>query len=163
MLTGFWHGASWNFLIWGLFHGVFLASEHAGFSSILKQLWRPIQHIYLLSIIIIGWVFFRADTLSQAIDFIHTMFDLSRHHTTFYQFAQVLSHEAVYAFLIGTILSAPVYPLVKKHLQDTCGHDTIRITLSIDIPRLALLSTLLFLSFIKISSSTYNPFIYFRF
>lgn len=162
-LTGFWHGASWNFLIWGLFHGVFLASEHAGFSKILKRTWMPLQHIYSLMVVIIGWVFFRAETLWQAVSYIKTMFDISNYQTTIFQFAQVLSYEAIYAFLIGSILSIPVYPRLKKYLETISGSNEIRIVFLVDIPRLAIISSLLIFSLFKIASSTYNPFIYFRF
>ncbi|MFK5970231.1 MAG: MBOAT family O-acyltransferase [Candidatus Marithrix sp.] len=163
ILTGFWHGASWNFLIWGLFHGIFLASEHAGLSKILSKLWKPIQHVYLLIIVVVGWVFFRADTLPQAIDYTYSMVNIYNYQTTLYQFYQHLSYEAIYAFLIGTVLSLPVYKLIKDYLTNFSGKNIIKIICLIDIPRLIILSSLLFLSIIKISSSTYNPFIYFRF
>jgi len=163
ILTGFWHGASWNFLIWGLFHGIFLASEHAGLSNILSKMWQPIQHVYLLIIVVIGWVFFRADTLPQAIDYTYSMVNIYNYQTTLYQFAQHLSYEAIYAFLIGTILSLSLYPSIKNYLIKTAGENFIKIACLIDIPRLIILFSLLFLSIIKISSSTYNPFIYFRF
>lgn len=163
ILTGFWHGASWNFLIWGLFHGVFLASEHAGLSSILNNMWKPVQHLYLLAVVIVGWVFFRADTLSQAVGYLHVMVDFTNYQTTPYQFAQVLSYEAIYVFLIGAVLSAPVYPKIRKYLIGTSENNVNKIAYFVDIPRLTILSALLFLSVLKVASSTYNPFIYFRF
>jgi alginate O-acetyltransferase complex protein AlgI len=52
LLTGVWHGASWNFVAWGLFHGIFLAAEHAGFSKILSKIWRALQHLYLIFIVL---------------------------------------------------------------------------------------------------------------
>jgi alginate O-acetyltransferase complex protein AlgI len=163
ILTGFWHGASWNFLIWGLFHGVFLASEHAGLSNGLKKIWKPVQHIYLLAIVIVGWVFFRANTLPQAIDYLQAMFNILNYQTTPYQFAQMISYEAIYAFIIGVVLSTPTYPLIRKYLAGISEHNTFKIAYLIDLPRLAILFSLLFLSILKIASSTYNPFIYFRF
>lgn len=163
ILTGFWHGASWNFLIWGLFHGIFLASEHAGFSKILKRTWKPIQHVYLLLVVIIGWVFFRADTLSQAVNHLYAMGDITNYQTTIFQFAQVLSYEAIYAFFIGVILSTPVYPWLKKYLKVISENNTLKMAFFIDAPRMILISALLFFSILKIASSTYNPFIYFRF
>ncbi len=163
ILTGFWHGASWNFFVWGLFHGVFLASEHAGFSKVLKEIWKPIQHMYLLAVVILGWVFFRTDTLPHAIDYLHTMFDISHFQTTPFQFAQVLSFEAIYAFFIGIMLSTPVCPLIGKYFSRFAENNVVKISYLINIPRLLILSSLLFLSMLKISSSTYNPFIYFRF
>ncbi len=163
ILTGFWHGASWNFLIWGLFHGVFLASEHAGFSKILKRTWKPIQHVYLLMVVIIAWVFFRADTLSQAVYYIEAMTNIYNYQTTLLQFAQVLSYEAMYAFIIGTILSLPVYSWFKKYLEKISENNITKIAVLIEMPKLLLILSLLFFSILKIASSTYNPFIYFRF
>lgn len=163
ILTGFWHGASWSFLIWGLFHGVFLASEHAGFSIVLKKLYKPIQHIYLLSVIIIGWVFFRAETLTQAIAYLKSLFAFSNYQTSSYQYAQVLSYEAIYAFGIGLVLCLPLYPLFLQYLEKISQKNIIKLMFYIDIPKLIILSLLLFFSMIKIASSTYNPFIYFRF
>jgi alginate O-acetyltransferase complex protein AlgI len=163
VLTGFWHGASWNFLTWGLFHGVFLAIEHAGFSNVLKKIYKPIQHLYLLSVVIIGWVFFRTDTLPLATAYLHAMFDISNFRTTYYQIAQVLSYEAVYVFVIGVIIAMPVYPFIRKIIINVVQQDLTKIAVFIYMPRLTILSSLLLLSFLKVASSSYNPFIYFRF
>jgi len=163
VLTGFWHGASWNFLIWGLFHGIFLAGEHAGFSKILKNMWKPVQHLYLLIVVIVGWVFFRADSLSLAIVFLKSMTDFNNFQTTLFQFAQILSYESLYTILAGVILSTPVYPHFKKYIEYIADKNINKIALLIDMPRLVLISSLLFLCILKVASSTYNPFIYFRF
>ena len=66
-LCGLWHGASWNFVIWGLFHGSFLVAERLGLAGAVKRLWAPVRHAYLLAIVMIGWVFFRAETLPAAL------------------------------------------------------------------------------------------------
>jgi len=163
ILTGFWHGASWNFLIWGLCHGIFLASEHARFSKVLTKMWNPAQRADLLMVVLIGWVFFRADSLPLAITYLQSMIDFRNFQTTEYQFAQVLSYEAIYAFIAGVILSTPIYSYFKSFLEHLSGKNTIKIALLIDVPRLALILSLLFLSILKVASSTYNPFIYFRF
>ena len=163
ILTGFWHGASWNFLVWGLFHGVFLAGEHAGFSNVLKKAWRPFQHLYLILVVVIGWVFFRADSISHAIHYLHAMVHVSGTHTTSFQFAQILSHEAVCVFIIGSILSTNVYPLMGKHLRGVVPAKSNCIGFLGDALRIATLSSLLLLSIMRIASSTFNPFIYYRF
>ena len=69
-LCGLWHGASWNFVIWGLFHGSFLVVERLGLAAAIRRLWRPLRHVYLLLVVMIGWVFFRADTLPSAVAFL---------------------------------------------------------------------------------------------
>jgi len=73
-LTGLWHGSSWNFVFWGLFHGLFLVIERMGFDKILQKAWKPFQHFYTLSVVTISWVFFRADSFSHAYDYLHSMF-----------------------------------------------------------------------------------------
>ncbi len=162
VLTGLWHGASWNFLIWGLFHGLFLASEHAGFSAVLERLWRPFRHLYLLLVVIIGWVFFRSENLSSAVNYLLSMFDVSNVHTTLFQLAQVLSYEALYAFAIGIVLMTPVYSYIEKYILEKNAQNYGAVVLA-GLSRIVLLSSVMFLSIIKIAASTFNPFIYFRF
>lgn len=159
ILTGFWHGASWNFLIWGLFHGAFLAAEHAGFSKILKRSWVPVQHFYVLMIAIIGWVFFRSETLSHSFQYIGTMFDLGRLQTSDFQFAQILSVETMLAFICGLILMTPVY----NHVRDVTAKKMNSGNVWVGGMAQGYLVVLLFLCMLKIASSTYDPFIYFRF
>lgn len=163
LLTGLWHGASWNFVIWGLFHGFFLASEHMGFSAILNKAWKPIQHLYLILITIASWVFFRTETLTQAIDYFSAMGNIAKWPTTPLQFARVTSNESIYLFGIGLIFSMPVYPWLKNRLSCFSENSVVNIAVLRHTPRLVFLSALLLLSIMKIASSTYNPFIYFRF
>jgi len=69
-LCGLWHGASWNFVIWGLFHGLFLVVERLGLADLVTRLWKPLRHAYVLVVVMVGWVFFRSDTLPGAIAFL---------------------------------------------------------------------------------------------
>lgn len=69
-LTGLWHGASYNFIIWGLFYAVFLIIERMGFKKVLEKIPRVFRHLYAVIIVMIGWVFFRADNLTGAIQYI---------------------------------------------------------------------------------------------
>lgn len=163
LLTGIWHGASWNFIVWGLFHGFFLASEHMGFSHILRRTWKPIQHLYLILVIISSWVFFKADTLTQAIDYLSTMGNFSLWQTSEFQYAQVISTEAIYLFIISAVLSMPIYQWLRQQISGFSQSSTIKATLLIYIPRFFVLTLLFYISILKVASSTYNPFIYFRF
>ena len=163
LLTGVWHGANWNFIVWGLFHGAFLASEHMGFSKILERSWKPIQHLYLILVVSISWVFFRADSLSEAITYLHSMLDFSNIHTTSMQYAQVTTNEFIYALGAGLVLSVPIYGQLKNMIAAINQRSTVLYATIYYIPRLTLLLTLLYLSAFKIAASTYNPFIYFRF
>ena len=69
LLCGLWHGASWNFIIWGALHGASLVIERIGWHKYLDRLWRPLRHLYTLGIVMIGWVFFRSESLSHAIHY----------------------------------------------------------------------------------------------
>ena len=73
-VTGLWHGASWNFVVWGLFHGVFIVLERMGFDKVLRFLGRPIQHLYTLLVVMVGWVFFRVEDLNAAKCYLQWMF-----------------------------------------------------------------------------------------
>jgi alginate O-acetyltransferase complex protein AlgI len=70
LLTGLWHGPTLTFLLWGLLHGLAIAFESAGGARWLKNIWRPLRHLYVMGIVMIGWVFFRAPDLSYAFGFL---------------------------------------------------------------------------------------------
>ena len=72
-LTGIWHGANWTFMAWGLYYGILIALEKAFLDKLLKKLPQIFRHIYLVLIVMIGWVFFRAENITQAIDFIKVL------------------------------------------------------------------------------------------
>jgi len=163
ILTGIWHGASWNFLIWGLFHGLFLATEHAGFSKVLKKVWRPITHLYLLLVVVVGWVIFRSDTIPQALSYMKSMVSVSNLHTSTYRYSLVLSYETLSALIIGIIICTPIFPKLKSHLEKTFENNTMKMFLFVYFPQTAILVALLIISSSKIAASTYNPFLYFRF
>ena len=74
-LTGFWHGASWSFVVWGLFHGLFMVIERLGFEKVLEKSWKPLANFYTLLVVIFAWVLFRADTLQYALGYWKAMFN----------------------------------------------------------------------------------------
>lgn len=74
LLTGFWHGASWNFIIWGLYYGLILVIESSGLNKVLKKTAPIIQHLYAFLLIMIGWVFFRIVSIQQWKPFFGALF-----------------------------------------------------------------------------------------
>jgi len=162
LLTGIWHGASWNFVVWGLFHGFFLAVEHAGFSIILNRLWLPLQHIYVITVVLASWVFFRAENMAEAMGYFNALINFSNWHTSAFQFAQVSSNESIATMAFGILFSFPIYVTLKNKISKVCNNVKKTIAL-IYIPRLLFLSVIFTLSLLKVASSTYSPFIYFRF
>src|SRR5207237_256860 len=77
-LCGLWHGVSWTFLVWGLYHGVFLALERTRWGSWIGAAPRLFRHAYASFVVVIGWVIFRADTLPHAVGIFGALFGLSR-------------------------------------------------------------------------------------
>ncbi len=65
-LCGLWHGASWNFVVWGLFHGTFLVIERMGLARRMAEWHQPFRHVYAMLVVLVSWVFFRADSLPAA-------------------------------------------------------------------------------------------------
>lgn len=160
-LTGFWHGASWTFMAWGFYYGFIISIERLGFGKVIQRLWRPLRHMYVIFIVMIGWVFFRADNFSYSWEYISTMFGAGNaelyNYQTFYYF-----YDYWYIFLIGMILSAPVYPLVHKGLNSMAEKSKAFFQAREIGSSLYYLALLLIVT-LYLVNSTYNPFIYFRF
>ena len=159
-VTGLWHGASWNFIFWGLFHGFFIVIERMGFDRLLSRLWLPLQHAYALVIVLVGWVFFRADDLSQGFQFLSKMFSLSTGEVGRISY---LSHfffnkQFLLAAAVATLLSTPLY-VKLSHYTDA----RIAPHAATGFARLVLGIILFIISISFIAADSYNPFIYFRF
>jgi len=154
--TGFWHGASWTFMAWGFYYGVLISLERLGFLRFISKLWAPLQHLYVLIVVMTGWVFFRADNFSYSFNYLNTMFGFginTLYDNTFLLFL----HDNWFLFLAGIILSTP---LPAKLLHTKTANS---ITLSRSLFEAAIYMTMLILVMIHLVNSTYNPFIYFRF
>ena len=153
--TGLWHGASFSFIVWGLWHGLFLVIERLGFKKVLDKLPKFIGWIYTMLVVLVGWVFFRADTLSAAMKYLGEMFSFSGGVAN--GMAQ-FDNLSFIITVIAIVLCTPVYQLVKGKLEKTEGGKKAAFVIG------AVLATGLFiLSVIFLTGSGYNPFIYFRF
>ena len=171
-LCGFWHGSSWNFIIWGLFHGVFLVLERTKFGEIIERQ-KVISHFYSLLVVMIGWVFFRSANLPYAIAYLKAMFvnfDFSEPMPS--DIALLVSgHFNLAALTIALLISTPIFSRLPSS-QRTLG--------SRPISRYPFLSTnshkiltsylqdfwliaVLILAIIRLAAGTHNPFIYFQF
>jgi alginate O-acetyltransferase complex protein AlgI len=153
-LCGLWHGASWNFVIWGLFHGLFLVVERVGLAGAIMRLPRPVRHAYLLLVVMIGWVFFRAETLPGAIAFLRAMAGQSPAMPTPYGVMWYLTPELWLAIGAGIIGSIPWVPALAREREDSWA---------LGLASTAALAVLLLASIMQVAARTYNPFIYFRF
>lgn len=150
LATGIWHGASWNFVVWGVYYGVLLIVEKFFLKDILNRLPSVFRHIYTMLIVIIGFVFFRADTLTAAVTYLKTMFGVGI--LTGGNELQLLSNYYVF-ILMGIVGSFPVAGLVKKHLKGG----------AYCFAKYVYLVSVFAISVLFLTGSTFNPFIYFRF
>lgn len=156
LLCGIWHGASWNFLIWGLFHGVFLSCERLFLGKWLSGMWRPFRHCYAVLVIIFGWVWFRVEDLGHAIDYFKAMLGMGLAQPLHWV-ARSWDQDFLVAMLIGIIGCFPVMASVNRLTENWLGAG------GSDTVRLASIAFVFSVSLIYVASSTYNPFIYFRF
>jgi alginate O-acetyltransferase complex protein AlgI len=159
-LCGLWHGASWSFVVWGLFHGTFLVVERLGLAAAVKRLWPPLRHAYLLLVVAIGWVFFRADTLTGAAAFLRAMFGFGTAAPTEFSVSWYLTPALWLALAAGAIGSAPIVPWFARWRQGTPAASR---AWSLDAAAIAALSLILVASILQIAARSYSPFIYFRF
>ena len=152
-LTGLWHGASWNFVLWGLYFGVILIAEKLFLLDWLKKIPAFFQHLYTMLLVIVSWVLFAFEDISAVFAYLRGMFGMGQvpliNDTARYYLA---SYGAV--LLIAAVFSAPVYQWVRK-LEDRGG--AAAATMSCAYVLLFLTCTAFLVN------STYNPFLYFRF
>jgi alginate O-acetyltransferase complex protein AlgI len=151
-LTGFWHGASWTFLMWGAFYGIVLMIEKR---FLLKQLERApklVSHVYVMFLTIMGWVLFQLDSLSHAGAFYKAMFG-------FGEAGVFLPQDGYYfaSFIIVLVIAALASTPLPKKLYDKLPQRAQSVITPILIVLVLIISTA------YLVDATYNPFLYFRF
>lgn len=154
LLTGIWHGASWNFVFWGIWNGFFIILEKATgwcnetgnrFVNILK-------HIYTIFVFVIGWVMFRSEDMTYALTYIKNMFGLIDVHDVTYNMIYYGDYIEIFIFITAILCAMPVFKnMIYK--EKKCIKFAVNIWLLL----------LFIISAASIANSTYNPFIYFRF
>ena len=162
ILCGFWHGASWTFLVWGLWHGVFLVLERTPFGAMIGRCPRPIQHVYLLLVVIIGWVFFRSGTLGYAIEYLRAMMGLGHANPWLYPLPLYLDMYTSAAIMMAAIGATPWWVCVWARYGEEIKATTVAVVVWSSAQTISM-ALILFLSACFVAAGTYNPFIYFRF
>lgn len=158
-----WLGASWTFVIWGLYHGVFLLLEE--FIPILGRLPKVINHIYALLAVTVGFVIFRADTIGQGFDFIGNMF--AGFNITDKSLSLALTQLTPWfiVMLVAAIIGcAPIKPIADKFRINGSATALVGKKQNVAQTVLYVLAfAMLIWCIIRLSGTSYNPFIYFRF
>ncbi len=162
--TGLWHGANWTFVLWGLWHGLFLLIEE--YVTVLKRLPRFVLRIYTLLVVCLGFVVFRADTLSQGLFLIRQMFTGTSFTAESVSFAwQQLTPWTIVMFAAAVVFAAPARPIADR-IRVILGSTTERSrNKRRRLQGTACVVSVLLLCWciVRLSGNTYNPFIYFRF
>jgi alginate O-acetyltransferase complex protein AlgI len=162
-LCGLWHGASFNFIVWGLYHGAFLVIERVGLGRWLDARPAFVRHAYVLLVVMVGWVFFRAADLATAIVYLRAMVGLQAgspilHHANLFVDSVVIT-----AMIAGVIGSMPWLQRAKAWHDGLERRGAARLQVGVEIAALCSLMLVFFCSALELSAGTYNPFIYFRF
>ena len=159
ILTGFWHGAAWNFILWGLYYFVFLVLEKFVLKKFLDKCPNFINHVYAIIVILFGWVLFRCENLSSCISFIGTMLSFNITDLGLSEALIYLESYCVY-FILAIVFSMPTYYKILEKIESIKKTKLKFVMQSLHYFALIVVFviTIMFLAY-----SSYNPFIYFRF
>ena len=149
-LTGFWHGASWNFLLWGLYYAVLLILEKLFLLDLLKKLPKFIGHIYSIFAILMGWSLFYFEDLGQLGAFFVKLFTPAS--------VSIEGLNLILGFLPVLLFSIVAATPLAKYLSEKHKEST-----AVRYLKLAACAVIMLLCVASLASNSYNPFIYFRF
>ena len=159
--TGLWHGASWNFILWGLFFGVLIALERLGLRNLLEKLPGFISHFYLLFAVLISWVIFYFTDLSRAAQYLRIMFGLSGQPLTNSQTLLALEGN-LFWLILAVVFCLPLARIASQQITAAAAVSRPRqIILGILVPVMNL--GILLICTAMLSGQSYNPFLYYRF
>ena len=156
LLTGFWHGATWSFVFWGVFHGLFLIIERVGFGNFLQKIPGVFSWLYTMLVVIVGWVFFRVENISDAFDYLGRMTDVKG--AEMLSVFKYVDNEKVIIMAIALISSSTIFLRFRDKISTINSLKPYYMM----VADLSLTAMLLY-SVMYINSGSYNPFIYFRF
>lgn len=155
-LTGFWHGAAWNFIIWGLYFGIILTIEKYFYSDFLKK-HKIFAHFYTMILIIISFVIFNANSFTEVINFMKNMFGFtnlpfSNPETIYYLRSYLV------IIIVSVIASTPLLKNICLKLKE--NQKLVKV---MDVLEIVFIFTILILVTAFLIDSSFNPFLYFRF
>ena len=158
-LTGLWHGANWTFIVWGMYFGVLLILEKYVFAKVMEKIPVAIRHIITLLIVIISWVLFRANTISDAVNYIGTMFGMGGNFGA--DRAVFFLRQYLFEFIVGIIAIFPVKRVAEGFFEKHKDNHVVNLLGEV-LPKGAAFAVFYF-GYIKLISGSFNPFIYFQF
>lgn len=167
LLCGLWHGASWNFVCWGMFHGSLLIGERLWSFSIDRRSFRILGRVYLWFVVIHSWVLFRTSSIDAAVDYWAVMFGLFEGGGTNLSIGYYMSYYSALVFFLGLVGVFPIRSFFREQFvqivrakRKSARLSVLKLGHAVSIG----FHCIVFLwSLMEIASGTYNPFIYFRF
>ncbi len=161
LLTGFWHGASWNFVLWGLYYFVMLAIEKYLFNKFFNKIPKIFRLVYTLFVVIIGWVFFYFEDVSSILQMLKTMFGVASMAS--YSPADITTlTNNVFLLVVCVIASTPVMKNIVNKFVTKLDKSPNGVIVK-GVLTLAFQAAVFAVCLSCIVGSTYNPFLYFRF
>jgi alginate O-acetyltransferase complex protein AlgI len=158
LLTGFWHGAAWTFVFWGAWHGAFLILERGLLRGVLERTPAPLAHLYLLLVVVLGWIPFRADGFGQTLAFYGAMLGgQTGPEAGAYPLERYLDGYVLLVLAVGAVLSVPVARWLRGRAQAGLGPQGV--TVGVQVGVLVLFAA----AVVSVGAASYSPFIYFRF
>ena len=158
-LTGLWHGASWNYILWGLYFGVLISLEKLFFGKVLDKLPAVFSHIYMLIVIIFGWLLFDFEDMGAMGQCLKVMFGAAPAAD---DITVSLLKGSCFVIAAGIIFSCPVYGYVVKKAE-AAAERSAAARVIFQIIGMILLLGVLTVSSLLLVKQTYNPFLYFRY
>ena len=160
LLTGLWHGASWNFVLWGLFFCIFLIIEKIGLLKILNKIPATFSHIYLLLVVYFGWILFRFSDFRFIPVVLKGMFGANGNPLTDFETKTTLMGN-IFFIVVALIAVTPLVKTIFAKLKPNKERRLLHVTYTLGETVLPLV--LLLLSTLALVGDKYNPFLYFQF
>jgi alginate O-acetyltransferase complex protein AlgI len=157
LLTGIWHGAAWNFVVWGIWNGFFIILEKIlnikEFEQTHNQWWiKTLQHIYCIFVFVLGWVMFRAENMTYAVKYLANMFGAIKPHSEVYNLIYYVDRIEVITFIVAIICCMPIF---RNMIYTKVKWQKALVNIWLIV--------IFILATTQMAANTYNPFIYFRF
>lgn len=152
ILTGIWHGAAWNFIIWGLYFGILLIVEKYLLKNKLEKLPNCLRHIYALSLIMIGWLIFAFDNTNHLLDYAKMLVGINTQFIDNNFLFYIKNYGVI--IILGICFTFPLYPHLKEKLKNNKFWKILLIIIYL---------SLFIITVSLLVGDTYNPFLYFRF
>ncbi|MCB0478457.1 MAG: MBOAT family protein [Crocinitomicaceae bacterium] len=153
-LTGLWHGASWNFVLWGMIHGLFLILER--FINLEKKQTRILSYCYTMLVVTFAWVFFKIENFDHAGKFLQQLIGIGETGNSYYALL-FLNNYVLIIYALALLFVFPTRKWIKSKLRRAYPNFWFQYL------NLATYMGVLIFTIIELSMSNYNPFIYFRF